>query len=153
VIEYTYANGCKMLSMCRHQPDTWNAVSEHVHGTKGYCDVSGGKIFDLKGNLVWKSPGGGDGHQEEHHDLFAAIRRGEVPNEGENGAKSTMTAILGRMATYSGKVVKWTDAIASEHKLADYDSMTSWDAPAPIVAGPDGYYPVPVPGKVNPLEC
>ena len=153
VIEYTYANGCKMLSMCRHMPDTWNAVSEYVHGTKGYCDVSGGKIFDLKNNLVWKSGGGGGGHQEEHHDLFAALRRGEIPNEGENGAKSTMTAILGRMATYSGKVVKWKDAIASEHHLADYDSMTSWDVAAPLTAGPDGFYPVPVPGQVNPLEC
>ncbi len=153
-VEYTYANGCRLLSMCRHQPDTWSSVSEHVHGTKGYCDISGGKIYDLKGELIWKSDArGGHGHQEEHHDLFAALRRGEIPNEAEFGAKSTMTAILGRMATYSGKVVKWKDAINSQNALANYDALTKWEDAAPLVAGGDGYYPVPVPGEMDPMKA
>ena len=61
---------------------------------------------------------GGDGHQQEHHDLFAAIRDGDIHNEGEYGAKSTMTAILGRMATYSGKMVKWDDGAPAKRRSA-----------------------------------
>ena len=51
--------------------------------------------------------GGGGGHQQEHHDLFADIRKGIIPNEGEYGALSSMTSILGRMATYSGQEIEW----------------------------------------------
>ena len=53
-----------------------------------------------------------DNHHQEHHDLFAALRDGRIYNEVQYGAESTMTAILGRMATYSGQTVKWDDALA-----------------------------------------
>lgn len=144
--EYTYANGVKMFSQCRHIKGCWNNVSEHAHGTKGYADLSG-KIWDAKGNLVWSfGRGGGNGHQVEHYDLFAAIRKGEIPNEGEYGAKSTMTSILGREATYSGKVVKWDDAINSDVAVADFDNLRTYDDEAPVNPDGDGKYPVPVPG-------
>ena len=51
-------------------------------------------------------PAAVNNHHQEHHDMFAALRRGEIYNEGDYGAESTMTAILGRMATYSGKTVQ-----------------------------------------------
>ncbi len=146
--EYTYDNGVKMISQCRHIQDCWSNVSEHAHGTKGYADLSG-KIYNSKNELIWKHDGSGDGHQVEHYDLFAALRRGEVPNEGEYGAKSTMTAILGRNATYSGKVVKWDDAINSQMALADFDSFTSMDSTAPVQPDENGRYPVPVPGSTK----
>ena len=79
--------------------------------------------------------------------MFAAIRRGEVPNEGEYGAKSTMTAIFGRMATYCGKVVDWEDAINSDISLANVDMMASFDDKAPVSPDENGEYPIPVPGK------
>ena len=149
--EYTYANGVKMISQCRHIKGCWNNVSEHAHGTKGSADLSG-KIFDAKGEKIWEfGKGGGNGHQEEHYDLFAALRRGETPNEGEYGAKSTMTAILGRMSTYSGKVVKWDDAINSQNNLADFDAFKSMADKAPLQPGDDGRYPVPIPGKTEVL--
>ena len=114
-VEFTYADGSKMLSQCRHIPDTWSSVSEYAHGTKGNCNISGASIDDFNGNNVWRyGPGGGGGHQQEHHDLFEVIRKGERPNEAEYGAKSSMTSILGRMCTYSGKMIKWDDAINSE---------------------------------------
>ncbi|WP_153555230.1 Gfo/Idh/MocA family protein [Roseimaritima sediminicola] len=153
MVEFTYdgAHKPKMFSQCRHIRGCWNNVSEHVAGTKGYCDVSGGKIYDNNGKLIFQSKGGGGGHQEEHHDLFAALRAGEIPNEGEYGAKSTMTAILGRMATYSGKVVKWEDAMNSNQSLADFDSLKSFDQQAPVQPDDNGQYPVPVPGKYKPF--
>jgi predicted dehydrogenase len=158
MVEFTYdgAHKPKMLSQCRHIKGCWNSVSEHVHGSKGFADVSAAKIYDQKGNLTWESDKkevSGKGWQQEHIDLFAALRAGEVPNEAEYGAKSTMTAILGRMATYSGKTVKWDDAINADMALADFDSLTSFDQKSPVQPNDDGSYPVPVPGQTKPYEA
>ena len=56
---------------------------------------------------------GPDGHQLEHDDLFAAIKAGESYNELGWGADASLTAILGRMATYSGKIVTWDQAVSN----------------------------------------
>ena len=144
--EYTYANGVKMFSQCRHIQGAWPNVSEHVHGTKGSADLSG-NIYGADGKEIWSyGKGGGEGWQVEHYDLFAALRRGEIPNEGEYGAKSTMTAILGRLATYSGKVIKWEDAINSQIALADFDSFKSFEDSAPVQPDANGNYAIAVPG-------
>ncbi|QEG40239.1 Gfo/Idh/MocA family protein [Roseimaritima ulvae] len=152
MIEYTYegAHNPKMFSQCRHIRGCWNQVAEHVSGTKGFADLSGAKLYDNSGKLLFKSNGSGGGHQQEHHDLFADLRAGKLPNETEYGAKSTMTAILGRMATYSGKVVTWDEAMESNQSLADFDSLKSFDQEAPIQPDADGNYDVPVPGKTKP---
>ena len=79
-----------LLSQCRHIGNCWNEVNEFAHGSDGSCDLGNGRIFDTKGKLKWEYPRTSednkrknlhDGHQQEHHDLFAAIRRGERPNE------------------------------------------------------------------------
>lgn len=137
-VEFEYADGSRMFSYCRHIPNCWNSVSEHLHGSKGTANVGGGEIL-VKGSDGWKYRGKGDGnpYQVEHDDLQASIRAGNPLNEGENGALSTMTAILGRMATYGGKEVKWEDALNSQIVLGPYDAV-SWDMepPAPVVAVP-----------------
>lgn len=148
-VEFTYDKDVKMYSQCRHIPDCWNSVSEHAHGTEGSADISGGKIYNRAGDLVWKTEGRRDGHQQEHHDLFAVLRKGELPNEGEYGAKSTMTAVLGRMATYSGQVIEWDQAINSEIKLADIDAIKSIEDEAPLKPREDGSYEVATPGKTK----
>ena len=146
-VEFTYANGTKFFSQCRHIRKCYNSVSEHAHGTKGYADISGGKIYNPSGEMVWKTNGARGGHQEEHHDLFRDLRAGKIPNEAEYGAKSTMTSIFGRMATYSGQLIKWDDAIGSELALADVDSLKSMDNEAPVKPNDDGTYPCPIPGE------
>ena len=154
MVEYTYANGFKLLSQCRHMQGCWNNVSEHVHGTEGTSDVSNALIRDSLGHKVWQSDAQevrGRGWQQEHQDFFDALRSGDLPNEGDYGAQSTMTAILGRLATYSGKVVKWNEAIKNETQLADVDSLCSFDDPAPVLPDPSGAYPVAVPGSKTPL--
>lgn len=151
-VEYTYEGGATMLSQCRHIKGCWSSVSEFIHGTKGWCDISGAKIYDLSGKLVWASEAKevkGGGWQQEHYDLFAELRAGNVPNEAEYGAKSTLTAIMGRMATYGGKIVKWDDCMNSEIALADFDSITSLDSPAPVLPDANGQYPVAVPGETK----
>jgi len=165
MIEFTYPNGVKMLSSCRHIRGCWNSVSEHAHGSKGYCDISGAKIYDSRGDIIWEyGKGGRDGHQQEHHDLFAVLRKGERPNEGDYGAHSTMTSIFGRMATYSGgftgkgaKVLKYDDALASDIALADFDKLTSFEDEAPVQPNKEAAdkqsekspYVIPMPGSTK----
>ncbi|MFN5947793.1 MAG: Gfo/Idh/MocA family protein, partial [Pirellulaceae bacterium] len=82
-VEFTYPNGTKLLSQCRHIEGCWSSVEEFAHGSNGWADISGGKIYDKSGKLAWQAPKNEDGWAQEHHDLFAAIRRGERPNEGD----------------------------------------------------------------------
>jgi len=150
MVEFGYPGGARMLSQCRHMAGCWSNVSEHIHGTDGYCEVSTPRIFDRRGNLVWESKTqeiAGKGWQQEQIDLFAAIRAGQVPNETEYAAHSTMTAIMGRMATYSGKLVSWNQALSSNLSLADVDSMHSFDSPSPIAPNTRGEYEIAMPGK------
>lgn len=146
-VEFTYPNGTKLLSQCRHIPGCWQSVEEFAHGTKGWCDISGGKIYDNSNNVVWTAPHGENGWEQEHVDLFASLRKGEIPNEGEYGAKSTMTSIMGRMATYSGKRLSWDDCFNSKLALADFDSIKSFKDEAPVQPIAPGKYQIPVPGS------
>ena len=68
-------------------------------------------------------------------------------NEAENGAKSTMTSILGRMATYSGQEIKWDDAINSQ--IALRPAGYTFDSRPPTVPNAEGWYPIAIPGKTK----
>ncbi len=131
-LEYTYPTGTKLFSQCRFIPGCWNSVAEHVHGTRGHADISGGKIYGPQGELVWRCDSRGNGHQGEMDHWFGCLRRGEPCNEVEQGAASTLTAIMGRMASYSGLTVRWPDVVASDVVLADVDRLQSLQDPAPV---------------------
>ena len=147
--EYTFPDGTKMFSQGRHLRGAWNYVGEAAHGSKGTADPSGW----IKGENAWtfegKSP---NGHQQEQLDLIAALRRGDIYNEGEYGAKSTFTAILGREACYSGKIVEWDELMAKGRELAPGIDEYTMDSIPPTTPGPNGEYPVPVPGQYDPYE-
>ncbi|QCW99589.1 Gfo/Idh/MocA family oxidoreductase [Aggregatimonas sangjinii] len=148
-VEFTYPSGAVISSQCRHQPDTMNRVSEFFQGTKGTVSTAGDKatLTDWMGNTIFEHRGKDDPnpYQVEHIKLFESIRNGGVLADAENGAKSTMSAIIGRMATYSGKVVTWDEAMKSELSLVP-DNL-SWDAPAPVQPNAEGEYDIPTPGK------
>ena len=144
-VEFEYADGSRCFSQCRHINGCWNSVSEHVVGTKGSADVGGYKIF---GETAWRfREREKDAYQQEHDDLFDAIRNNKPYNEAEYGAKSTMTSILGRLCTYSGKMIEWDDAIKSDISLMP--KSFEWDAETPIQPDMHGIYPVAVPGKTR----
>jgi myo-inositol 2-dehydrogenase / D-chiro-inositol 1-dehydrogenase len=123
----------------RHQPGTWDAVSEYVHGSQGQRGVAVGGGPNLES---------GNPYVQEHVDLSKAINSGSRLNEGWHAAASSMTAVLGRMATYSGQVVKWDDAIAKEPQ--ESPEQIAWNAVPRHVPGPDGWYSFPIPGQYKP---
>jgi predicted dehydrogenase len=148
-VQYTYEDGSVMNSQCRHWKGASRKVTESFQGTNGSAP-SRGKLLTPGGYAILdhndrKDP---NPYQVEHDLLFAAVAKGEYKYaDAENGAKATMTAILGRMATYSGQVVSWDDALASDLDLspAKYD----FNAPPPVLPMEDGFYPVPVPGETK----
>ena len=142
-VEFEYKDGSRMYSQCRHIPNTWNSVSEFVHGTKGSANP-GGQVFPTGGEAYRFSGPSKDPYQVEHDDLAAAIRQGLEYNEADNGAYSTMTSILGRMCTYSGKEITWDTAINSNISLMPKNF--SFDADPPVMPREDGSYPIAIPG-------
>lgn len=147
-VQYEYEDGSISFSEARHQPGCWNSVSEHCVGTKGHADISKFQIF---ANDPWryKAEGAKDPYQQEHDDLFTAIRNNKEYNEAPYGATSTMTAILGRMAAYSGKEIEWDKALASKIELLP--EKFAFDAPTKVNPGPDGNYPRAIPGQTEVL--
>jgi predicted dehydrogenase len=152
-VEFEFADGTVMSSQCRHYENTASNVSETIIGSKGRLDLEGDKavLKDWKGNVVYRHRGeeDPDPYQTEHDVLFAAIKNNTAINDAENGAKSTMTAIMGRMATYSGQVITWDEALNSQMSLMPKEF--SWQAQMPVNPGPDGFYPVAIPGKTRVL--
>jgi predicted dehydrogenase len=155
-VEFTYADGTKLYTQARHIPAAWEQVGEYAYGTNGESDLAG----MIKGPAKSAEPGksklrkGGRGkvsqnpYVQEHIDLIAAIRNGDKYCEGWYGATSSMTGVLGRMATYSGQVVTWDEAVAKGR--SEFPAQLAWDAKAPVYQDRDGNYPIPVPGVYKP---
>ena len=148
-VEFTYDDGTILNSQCRHIPNTMNRVEETFSGSKGRALLSGdgkGIITDLKGKVIYNHRGKDDPnpYQTEHDILFAAIRENKPYNNAEIAAKSTMSAIMGRMATYSGQVVKWDEALNSDLSLMP--KTFAWNAETPTKPDANGHYPIPTPG-------
>jgi len=131
-VEYEYANGVKLMSMCRQIDGTAERVSEHIVGTKGTSNAN----TSIKGEKAWRFEGDRPNpYVTEHRDLIDSIRKGKPLNEAVRVAESTMTAILGRMSTYSGLEVSWDDAINSKVSLMP-EKMEFGPLSVPAVALP-----------------
>jgi len=146
-VEFSYPGGAVISSQCRHQPGTNRNVSEVFQGTKSNIYTKAkSKIVDHNGNDLFIYDGQGDKspYQIEHDELFKSIRNGGVINNAEYGAKTTLTAIMGRMATYTGKEITWEQALNSNHILVPDD--LDWDSTPPVIPDENGKYPVPIPG-------
>ncbi len=146
-VEFHYADGTILNSQCRHQKGTMSKVDELLIGTKGkvFCDAA--NISDNKGKLIYQFDKLKENqpYQNEHDELFAAIAKGDYKFwDAERGAKSTMTSILGRMATYSGQVVEWDQAINSGINIMP--ATFSFDTVPPAKPDANGMYAAAIPG-------
>ncbi len=148
-IDFTYENGIHVHSMCRQINGCVNNVSERVQGTRGSSNCKN-KILDAKGEKTWSYDYGKDDrgrprknvkvspYDQEHIELVTAIRTNKPFNRAKGTAISTMSAIMGRISTYTGKAVTWEEMMNSDLKLG----------PKKIEMGPvDMKAVVPVPGK------
>lgn len=147
-VEFTYANGAKMFSQCCHFGNCWDQVSEFAYGTKGFAQCDG-KIN--AGDDKWRyREESSNPYDQEHIDLMDAIVNDKPFNEGHYGATSSFTAVLGRMATYSGKLVTWDEAV--EKGPNEMPETLAWDANPPVLPDANGSYEhaVAVPGVYKP---
>ncbi len=146
-VEYTYADGSILNSQCRHIPGTMSRVDELLVGTKGKIHCDDAKITDHAGKTIYQfdKTNEPNPYQNEHDELFAAVAKNEYKYaNADYGAESTMTSILGRMATYSGQIIEWDHAINSGLNLQP--NTYDWNAMPKVVPNADGFYPIATPG-------
>jgi predicted dehydrogenase len=135
-IDFEYPSGARVLSMCRQIDGTASKVAEHFIGSKGSSNAAGRVL----GANAWTfaspekpvSP-----YVQEHTDLIASIRAGTPLNELKQVAESTLTAILGREAAYTGKEITWEEMLNADQDLT----------PPRLAYGPMPVPPVPMPGR------
>jgi myo-inositol 2-dehydrogenase/D-chiro-inositol 1-dehydrogenase len=147
-VEWEYPSGARLFGECDRRPGCWASVTNHVVGSEGRADFFDGReVYSISGKRPWqlKTERGENPYQVEHDDFFEAIRKDLPYDESDYGAKSTMTAIMGRMAAYSGKIIEWDAAFSSNMTLAP--EIRSLSDPAPVLPGPGGLYPIAVAGK------
>jgi predicted dehydrogenase len=134
---YEYAGGQKLFAYCRQQKGCHSSISIDVLGGKGTASLRT-KGMEIRADEKWRYEGEKNDHyQTEHDELFASIRSGNPINNGEYMAKSTLLAIMGRMATYTGKRIEWDQAWNSKEDLSP--NNYAWDAkhvpPPPAIPG------------------
>ncbi|MCB1091150.1 MAG: Gfo/Idh/MocA family oxidoreductase, partial [Verrucomicrobiae bacterium] len=151
-VEFEYPDGTRLWSQCRQIPGCWRSVSEHVTGTLGEAHLEARK-FEITGKNAFTKGlrTGENGHQLEHFPLLEAIRKDLPYAEAEHGADATMTGILGRMSNYSGQIVTWEEAMASNQTLVP-DNLTDFASEPPVKPDGEGRYPIAVPGMTKPYE-
>ena len=118
------------MSMCRQHERVENNISEAIVGTQGAWTSQGYRITGYK--RAWSFPAGQDNnpYQAEHVALVNSIRNGRPINDLKNVTESSLTAVMGRMACYTGQAVTWDQAINSQQNLMP--ERLSWDMSLPV---------------------
>lgn len=129
-VTYEWADGRMAFLKTRYQDGCYNSHDDLIIGTKGRA-VFVGYEAKILGEKPWRYQGPKlSSHQVEHDELFAELRAGKIPNDGDRMAQSTLMGVMGRMAAYTGKEVTWEKALAS--KLDTFPKDLSWDMKLPV---------------------
>jgi len=150
-VEYTFADGTKLFCYGRCITGAYEEFDSLVHGTKGLASITDSRIFKgqnpKRTETAWKSSQSEDwGYGVEWQDLIDAIRQDKPYNEAKRGAEASLVSSMGRMAAHTGQVITYDQILNLDHEFApDVDKLTM-DSPAPLLAGSDGTYPIPMPG-------
>jgi predicted dehydrogenase len=140
---YEYTDGRRGFHMCRHFPGAANDNTDYVTGATGSATIEGwnGPVETVTDGVKWESAAPrNDMYQQEHDELFAAIRAAKPLNDGEFMTNSTAMAIMARMSAYTGQPVSWKQVWESKEDLSPPQwELGSMPPPAPI----------PVPGRTK----
>jgi predicted dehydrogenase len=165
-VEYTFADGGKMYMDGRCVNGCNDIYSSYVHGAKGLAIAAkandcGAPSSIFKGqnpqrsNMLWTSkvaPGQEDPYLNEWNDLMEAIRGDKPYNEAKRGVEASLVTSMGRMAAHTGQEITFDDILNGDHEFAPGLDTLKMDSPAPLVAGADGKYPMPMPGRTTKHE-
>jgi len=159
-VEYTFADGGRMMMDGRCINGCNDIYSSYAHGSKGMAVVSHSNDCDppsrtfktqnpQRSSMIWESKVDAaqrNPYQNEWNDLMDAIRNDKPYNEVKRGVEASLVSSMGRMAAHTGQEITFEDMLNSDHEFApDVDKLTMTSA-APLVAGADGKYPIPTPG-------
>ncbi len=164
-VEYTYPDGAKLFFFGRCMSGCHTEFASYAHGTKGSAVITTarhtpgkvrtlkGQDFDNKADQIWAYPQPEESpYQLEWNDLVDAIREDKPYNEAKRGAEASLVASMGRMAAHTGQVITFDQILEHEHEFAPHVDKLAMDAAAPLEAGSDGKYPVPMPGIISKRE-
>lgn len=163
-VEYTFADGTKLLLGGRTQPGCFQEFASFAHGTKSCatisskahspanCKIYTGQEF-TKSQVAWEyGPDEKNPYQLEWNNFISAIRQDKPYNEVDRGVMASAVTAMGRMAAHTGQVITLDDLMECEHEFApDVDKLTL-ESEAPIKADANGKYSVPMPGLVTNRE-
>ena len=157
-VEYTFADGTKLFLESRNIDGCDGEFATYAHGSQGMAIFSQAghmpaKCRIFKGqsakseDVLWSfPPPEPNPYQVEWDDFIQAIRMGTPYNEVERGVQASLVTAMGRLSAHTGQTVTYEDALNRKHEFApDVDKLTL-DGPAPLLALPDGTYPLPQPG-------
>ena len=138
-VNYLYPNNVRAFVACRQMEGCYNENSDYILGTKGSATIGRGPLPRIEGEKKWTFQGTKyDMYQAEHDALFASIRQGKPLNDGARMVTSTMLAIMGRMAAYTGQQVTWDQAMNSQERLGP--DKVEWNMSLPVA-------PMSLPGR------
>jgi predicted dehydrogenase len=127
-INYLYPNGVRAFVANRQMENCYNENSDYIIGSEGTCTIGRGPRPKIEGKTNWTWSGQPyDMYQREHDVLFASLRKSAPVNDGKRLATSTMLAIMGRMAAYTGQQVTWDQALNAKESL--YPEKLDWNGP------------------------
>jgi predicted dehydrogenase len=159
-VEYTFADGARMIMDGRCMNGCNGIYSSYAHGSKGMAIVASHGDFSppsktFKGqapqrsNLLWTSrnvPGEEDPYQNEWNSLLDAIRNDKPYSETKRGVEASLVSSMGRMAAHTGQEITFDEMLNCEHEFAPGVDQFTMESAAPVKADKDGMYPVPMPG-------
>ncbi len=145
---YEYPSGARMYALCRTETGCYNNSGDIIMGTRGTCYLDECRIV---GETDWTFEGPhNDPYEAEQKALIDSIREGQPINCGDYMANSTLLAVMGQIACYTGKPTTWDEVSKSDLQFGPPPEQSTFETEPPSVKDESGNYPLPRPGSAMP---
>ncbi len=142
---YEYESGVRVYALCRTQNGCYGNGSDIITGTKGVCHLGRSRI---EGETPWRYQGPGNNpYDDEQKALVESVRKSAPVNSGDYMANSTMVAVMGQIACFTGDDKTTWDAVRnSDVRFGPAPEESNFQTPPPSVPDEKGNYPLCMPG-------